>query len=266
MRRYLLLAWVGMVSSGVLAAPPKILFIGNSYTGYYDLPGTLARMAAPSEVPLDTAKCIAGGRTLERHWNEGKAPAMIKDGTKWDIVVLQVYVPFPSSENIEKMETYVRMFNKEIKAIGAKTIIYSHWGSYSATADDFWSIGKTLDAAVSALASDIGADVAHTGLLWIYADAARPSIRNTPPGLDLFGWAQGGDNAHPGPKGAYLNACYFYALVTGRSPVGLSRGGKNAKGNMSELLSPEEAMDLQKIAWEFYGKNHSQSAKMNPES
>ena len=57
------------------------------------------------------------------------------------------------------------------------------------------------------------------------------------------------DKSHPNPKGSYLAACVFYATLFDKSPVGLP--GELKKGNRVLVrVAPDEAVALQKIAWQ----------------
>src|SRR6476620_8902216 len=70
------------------AAPMKVLFIGNSYTNYNGgLPNALNRL---SHGELDCTGCVAGGKSLAWHYNQGNAIQTI-NSRKWDAVVLQDY-------------------------------------------------------------------------------------------------------------------------------------------------------------------------------
>jgi hypothetical protein len=71
--------------------------------------------------------------------------------------------------------------------------------------------------------------VAPAGLAW------AESLRLVPR-LDL--WAS--DGRHPNTAGSYLTACVFYAMLTGRDPVG---------NPFTDGLGSGEARILQEVAW-----------------
>src|SRR5262245_62027095 len=80
------------------ADPPKplrVLFVGNSQVYFNDLPRiveALAESAAADRPRVRADRAVAGGASLESHWNrgtgQGTARAMIAEG-KWDYVILQ---------------------------------------------------------------------------------------------------------------------------------------------------------------------------------
>jgi hypothetical protein len=58
------------------------------------------------------------------------------------------------------------------------------------------------------------------------------------------------DGTHPGYFGAYLNACTFYAALTGVSPVG--HMGKSIYKDSSIVINDADALFAQQKAWEAY--------------
>src|SRR5690349_23029933 len=60
--------------------PTRVLFIGNSYTSYNDLPGVLSRLGN-----FEVASRTPGGQTWEGHAADPEVAALIVKG--WDYVV-----------------------------------------------------------------------------------------------------------------------------------------------------------------------------------
>ena len=52
-------------------APQRILFIGNSYTFFWNLPQNLASMAASQNLSIEARQSTASGASLEQHWRLG---------------------------------------------------------------------------------------------------------------------------------------------------------------------------------------------------
>lgn len=70
----------------------RVLFIGNSYTAFHDLPRVFEAVAATSgmELLVETRAAVTGGATLESHWQagpEGPARKALAEGP-WTWVVL----------------------------------------------------------------------------------------------------------------------------------------------------------------------------------
>lgn len=175
-------------------APANVLYIGNSYTFYHRMPATISAMGRADGSPRElNAKVLAvSSATLRGHWESGAAQSAIRE-RKWDYVVLQEHSMLPLEQK-EEMYKYIRLFDKEIKRNGAKTVLWLTWAR-----QDHPEAQRVLDAAFGAIAEEIGALVAPVGPAW---QAARRSV----PDLALYD----DDGSHPSPLGSYLAACVFY--------------------------------------------------------
>jgi Secretion system C-terminal sorting domain len=198
-------------SFGAKAQQKKILFIGNSFT-YAN--GNAAEPEIPISIngiaqninPVDNLsytigdQVIQGGQTLQGHYNAGAALQKIRQGG-WDYVVLQEQSLRPY-DNPELYYQYVRLFDAEIKLVGAKTVIYMTW----AYKNDWYKF-PTYVSNFERIANEINAIVVPCGKAWEKAKAERPNFNLYAP-----------DDVHPSSQGSYLNACVFFATLTGRNP------------------------------------------------
>ena len=188
------------------SAPPavRILFIGNSYTARNDLPGLIVRLAALADPPrrVETAAIVAGGASLKRHWNAGRALQAMGE-SRWDYVVLQEQSTLPRKNPVRYHEA-VRLFDPEIKRHGARTALYLTWARREAP--------ETQDAiaeAVRAIGRELDAGVVPVGLAWRAAQASDPDVALY---VD--------DGSHPSVAGSYLAACVFCAVLLDQQPAG----------------------------------------------
>jgi hypothetical protein len=143
------------------------------------------------------------GTSLKYHWLNGPAVRRIREGN-WDYVVLQDFSTAPISEP-EDLRTYARLFDREIRKVGARTVFFMTWAR-----KDEPETQVVLAAGYEKLARELGADVVPVGLAW------QNAIQQNP-GLNLF--AQ--DSKHPNPCGVYLTGCAFYRFFYGHSLRGL---------------------------------------------
>ena len=232
----------------------RVLFIGNSYTYFNNLPQMVAELSksASKQKPIEAEMFTVGGATLKSLWESGKALDMLKRG-KWDYVVLQEqstlgFAPMvnniPQINDPKTFHEYARQFDAEIKKAGAKTIFYLTWAKQNAPQTQ-----ATLTDAYLSIAKELNAIAAPAGIAWQTALKARPDFA-----LHIE------DKSHPNPAGSYLAACVFYATLYGQSPDGLparitgtivDHTGKvsDAQGELVNL-SKEDAAFLQKIAWQ----------------
>lgn len=236
------------LSSAVSPAkkPLRVLFIGNSYTFFNGGLGAIVQsMAAamPGGRRLEFVEVTKGGQTLEGHWREGKALAEIRKG-KWDYVVLQEHSLRPVQDR-EKMWQYAKMFDAEIRKVGAKTVFYETWARKNRP-----EMQALLDSAYGGIAKEVAATIAPAGLAWERVLKAKPDMK-----LHIA------DLSHPTPAGSYLNACVFYETFFGKSCEGLPRTIKNAAGKVLFELSDSEAKALQQAAEETCGGRGKKAAE-----
>ena len=201
-----------------------VLFIGNSFTYYHDLPKMIAELAkAGNQRPMRYERETPGGCTLEKHWKDGKALTKIQS-RKWDFVVLQDHSTAAISKK-DSMFDHGKKFDAEIKKNGAKTILYMTWALQNKPDDQ-----PTITKAYQELGKELKAQVAPVGNAWEMALKADKKLV-----------LHEKDKKHPNATGTYLTACVFYSTIYGKSPEGIPGG--------SAKLTDDEARPLQVIAW-----------------
>lgn len=198
----------------------SILFVGNSYTYYNDMPkmvGELLASDAGNPVHYTVDAATIGGKTLEVLWADRQIQQKFAS-RKWDDVVLQEqseWALFPAQ--VEKTAVSVATWTKAIRMFGGKPFIYGTWarqpGSYwytesqyaPASHDPKYMLGQ-LDANGTQLAQQSGAGFVAVG------DAFAAALKQDPQ-APLYA----SDSSHPSPAGSYLAALMFYQAISGRS-------------------------------------------------
>lgn len=203
----------------------NILYIGNSYTFFNNLPDTVAALArTPNSEPWSSGRFLRGGAGLRTHFCDnlgqssgrgryctdldpsrtGQLDALLSQGP-WDAVVMQ-------GQSMDTVLTpddffaYGKVLADRIRAAGSERILlYQTWAR-----QHFPEMQAVITAAYARLATAIGADVFQAGEAWKLAFSERE-------GLVLHTE----DRSHPNDRGSYLAACTLYQRLTGRSPVGL---------------------------------------------
>lgn len=218
------LAWsVQPTAAGDKKDELQVLFIGNSFTFYHDLPKMVAELArAGGQRPMVHERETPGGCSLEKHWKDGKALAKIQK-RRWDFVVLQDHSQATLQKRASMFE-YGQKLDAEIKKQGARTILFMTWENKTAGTQ------PTISKTYAELAVKLKAQLAPVGNAWAMALAADKSLV-----------LHDKDAKHPSKTGSYLAACVFYATIYGKSPEGLP--GKIGG------LSDAQARPLQAIAW-----------------
>jgi hypothetical protein len=214
-----LLVITALLTGSTIAAPQKVLFVGNSYTGQVRSMVTKF-FAASAHRGIGLEFITPGGRTLKQHSEEAKTVERISGGG-WDMVVLQDQSQTPAVFP-EKFLTASRKLNKVITESGAKTAYYQTWGRRDGdkqNAGRFGTYTKMQDALTKSytqVAKRDGAILIPVGEAW---RAVRKSDSKL--GRELYK----GDGSHPSAKGAYLAACCFYAVLTGGDPLSVKFDG-----------------------------------------
>ena len=210
----------------------RILFIGNSYTEYNNLPGMLQHLAASAGKPLETKMVTCGGKTLEWHCNNHETLDTIAEGG-WEYVVLQEFSTRPLEER-EKMYDSAAFLDRRIKEVNASTVLYLTWAR-----QDMPEMQAELDDAYINLGKMLGAIIAPVGMAWWEAN-------RTDPGSNLYA----GDGSHPDITGTYLTACIFFAALFDETPVGLICGFRRQSDAIFMDIDKERAAFLQTVAWD----------------
>jgi uncharacterized protein DUF4886 len=234
-----------------------VLFLGNSFTYFNDLPAILSGLArAGHQCNLDARMVAPGGARLKDHWDKAQAHEAL-DSQKWDYVVLQdqstlgVGYYFEGKMRVTSDEVFLPYAEKwadEIVRHGARPVFYLTWARKD-TPDD----QPALNYAYFHAAKKVGAIVAPVGLAW-------QQIREQRPTIDLYSR----DGSHPSQAGSYLAACVMYAAIFHRSPANLSSHITGPPVNLeTEKLEPEktavladlprsDAETLQAAAWQAW--------------
>ncbi len=227
----------------------KVLWIGNSYTANRRIPGTVDAMTVESDLPARTESemSVSGGKDWRWHFDDpqSRAVPLLTTGD-YDYVVLQNQSSGATHERDEMID-YGHRFAALGKENGTQVVVYCTWPRrhdkvFTGSVESDWEAIRTAHEEVAAAEGTVMAPVGHA---WVAALAARP---------DVALYAE--DGSHPSVAGGYLTACVFYAVFTGRSPVGLATRGswheESPGGNAGMAVSAEDAEFLEQIAWQVY--------------
>jgi len=188
----------------VLGAVLNLLFIGNSLTAANDLSGLIEAIGRASGVAIRCTVIAKPNFSLEDHWTNGEARKAIARGG-WSHVILQ-QGPSALPESRVLLHEYARRFDRDIRSVRARTVLFTVWPSAARRGD--------FDAVIASYKG--AADLTH-GLLLPAGDAWRAAWRRDPD-LALYG----PDGFHPSPLGSYLAALTIVHALTGRFPPAAS--------------------------------------------
>lgn len=211
----------------------NILFIGNSYTYYNDLPLVFSGIANDNGKNVKVSSVTFGGAMLHQFVdgeNEfAKQLDVLIQKNKFDVCILQEQSILPIV-NYELFETGVKKLIEKLKPVVEKFVLYATWGRKegSETLTQFgWtteSMTKLLAEAYEKAGTEVGASVAYVGY-----DFAKVDSRE----IDLYN----PDLTHPSYKGSCLAGLRLYKTIFDSYP-----------GNTKSLaLSEEEILRFERV-------------------
>ena len=221
----------------------RVLFIGNSYTFFFDLPGMIVNIAdsdPDNKVQITVQTISGGGLRLMDHWEKGNARRILKK-KPWDYVVLQNNSMWAMYKDLrEETQIYLPRFVNEARKAGVKPIFVKTWvrqpGSlwyedrkHKSVLISPEHMYDTFNKETNAIAQKLKLDVMPLVDYWMF-------IHQEHPALNLYA----SDGTHPYVTGTYLNALLFYRYFTGNSLKNITYipGG----------IKKEDAITLQEIA------------------
>jgi hypothetical protein len=248
-----------------------VLFLGNSYTYFNNLPGIFSQLAdAGHQCRVETRMVAPGGVRLKDLWEKAEAREAL-NSQKWDYVVLQdqstLGITYFLDGNVrvtsdEVFAPYAEKWVAEIVQHGARPVFYLTWARKATPEDE-----TNLDYAYLHAAKTTGGTVAPVGIAW-------RQVRQQSPAIELYYK----DGSHPSPAGSYLAACVMYTTIFHQNPAGLPSHISGIPVNLdTEKLEPEKvavladlprsvAETLQGAAWQAWQslQNNGSYADVHP--
>lgn len=210
MRRFILIG--SLILGALLTACAQetehnVLFIGNSYTHFNDMPDMVEQIADANGVGIDTAMIAPGGAYLHEHVANPEVVAALQSG-EYDTVILQEQSVAPSvlAFAAENTKPAARSLDTIADNAGVRVIWFQTWGHVSGFPseghDSYESMQSAIVATYDDISRDTGAPIARVGEAF---SRARSSV---PAGL------YNADGTHPSPAGSYLAALEITEAIT----------------------------------------------------
>lgn len=223
----------------------KILFVGNSFTYFWNMPQMVNAMAALEKLPIQVKQSTVGGSTLKQHYNKEKGTKTrdYLDNNNWDYVILQEFST-GSVYHQDDFKDYGAKLANLAKSKGAKPILYMTW-AYKSNPLYQPIISKNYNE----LGKNLSIDVIPVGEIFMKA-------RNLRPDLNFYF-----DDKHPSSDGSYLIALIFYKALTGNSvaniPDRLNSKDENGEEVILSFILPETGVFLKQLVdeWAFEPNN-----------
>ncbi|TVR39218.1 MAG: PKD domain-containing protein [Cryomorphaceae bacterium] len=199
----------------------RVLFVGNSYTYYNNMPQIVANLALSLGDTLIHDSSTPPGYSFVQHVNNSNTLQKIGAGG-WDCVVLQEQSQkpsFPMAQVEAEVLPYAAQLNNLILESSpcAQTVFYMTWGRKFGDAGNcpawppvctYEGMDDLLYERYMLMAELNNAVVSPVGALWRY-------IIDNHPGIDLYD----PDGSHPSESGSFAAACAFYAVLFRKNPA-----------------------------------------------
>jgi hypothetical protein len=188
----------------VRAADVSILFVGNSHTGNFDIPGLVCDLVRALQPGKTTYSYYVPVGHLGQVANDPRCRTEI-ESRPWKFVVLQAQ-KISVSGKFEYSRAEGIDLARLAKARGAGVVFYPEWGLKGMAGD-----GARQEKVYREMARDAGVGVAPVARAWDLALAERPELE-----------LHAEDGNHQAPLGAFLTACVLAGRLTGESPARLA--------------------------------------------
>lgn len=251
-------------------APLKVYHLGHSLVGY-DMPAMLAQLAGPGH---DYNSQLGWGSFLREHWEpdvpvkgfeesnthpEFREPREALASGEYDALVLTEAVEIRDAIKYFTPHDYLRKWAVAAWAANPETRVYLYETWHPLNDPEGWLERLDLD-----LGRYWEGEILRRALA--YDDVTQP-IYVIPAGQVMARFvreveAQGGvgpvrdrkdlfsDDIHFSDFGAYLVALTHYAVLYGRSPVGLPHDLRKADGSPAADPGPQAARLMQQVVWD----------------
>jgi hypothetical protein len=234
----------------------NILFIGNSYTFYHNMPAMTKEMALSVGDTMIYSQYTLPGAYLWQHVNSYFVQQLIDKGN-WTHVTIQGQ----SRETALDQEHFdTKVYPRAITLVkrirnsnpNSKPLFYMTWGYENGYAPlcndlphmcDFESMNDKIEERYLYLASSTQSSVSPCGKVW-------KALRSKYPNIDLFD----DDGNHPSRLGSYVAACCFYTMIFKKDPTLLLYDDKYLD-NLDEQIVKSMVKEIvynQLNQWQFY--------------
>ena len=179
----------------------NILFIGNSFSFYWNMPTLFAKIAESEGVTFHVYSATESGASLKNHWHSEKKSQAIEliNNKRWDYVIMHDH-SLATIDKLDDFRTYGTNFCEIAKESGAEPILLMTWAYKS----DINMI-NTISKQYRYLGSKLNVRVCPVGEIFNLSRTIRPEI-------NLFS-----DDKHPSPDGSFLVALSLYKFITENS-------------------------------------------------
>ncbi len=233
---------LGIDNTENLPISKSVLFIGNSYTNYNDMPQQVKEMANSVNDELILGLHVPSGTRISDH-NESMELEEKIDSRKWDYVTIQTQ----SSESALSQDHFdnnvyphVLSIVNKIKSnyLNSSALFYMTWGYENGEFPslcvnlpylcEFEGMNDKLTERYTFMAQSTNSVLSPVGIVW-------KNIRNSHPEIDLYR----ADESHPSHNGSFLAACTFYTVIFEKDPTLLLYNNPEVDDTIETIIKNE---------------------------
>ncbi len=217
----------------------NILFIGNSYTFFNDIPGMMLQIAKndpQNKFNISLQSVTFGGARLQDHWNNKNTHKII-ESRQWDMIILQEQSQWALFSNtIKNTAFYINKFTKKAAAQKSYVMLYQTWprqpGSKWYNDPEHKNATKSVEYMMKTIKENT-ANIAYQNKI-LYAPIGEYWYKSLQqhPEINLYA----PDGTHPSISGSYLAALVFYKYLTGNAPRNTSYIPKGIPQKQGETI------------------------------
>lgn len=192
-------------------SPTNILFIGNSYTHYNDMPVIFKDLAIEKGYSVNVEMSAKSNHTCKMHCDRTEMFEKIKS-KKWDYVIIQGFSR-ELCHDPEYLDTsFVPYFNRIIDSVYTNNsctnvLLYMTWGYNNGIHDNdelnnFVKMGDKIVTGYQYIADLYSLPIVPVGMVWRSVHVSHPEFPLYDP-----------DNMHPAKTGSFLIASTFFSSI-----------------------------------------------------
>ena len=194
----------------------KILFIGNSYTFFSDLPELFRALAEKNGKDVEVSSVTKGGWSIIKYLDMGdenseKLNAALEKAP-YDAVILQDH-SIISVKTPEQFADGMTRMAERLEGKAGRVILYQTWArkaGHKTLVENGWTreyMHEVVTSAYRGMAAELGADCSPVGECFYSVSEAHPEIELYNP-----------DGTHPSYEGSAFAAICHYRTIYGELP------------------------------------------------
>ncbi len=223
--------------------PMNVLFIGNSYTHYNNMPNIFQEIAVSKGVKINVEMSAKSNHTCKMHCERPEMFEKIKS-KKWDYVVIQGFSRELTHAPAYLDTSFVPYFNRIIDSVYSNNpctnvLLYMTWGYKNGIHDNpdldtYQKMSDKIAQGYQYIADLYSLPIVPVGQVW-------ETVHENHPDINLYVE----DNQHPAINGSFLIACTFYSAIFKASP----------EDGFTSTVDPKVAKIIQQASYNYISNN-----------